>query len=53
MNAHAVVNARAAPPAEAYGFVRSRVLSAAGFAAAAAEIATWPGYAPTPLTRWD
>jgi diaminopropionate ammonia-lyase len=25
------------------------VLSAAGFAAAAAEIATWPGYAPTPL----
>jgi len=29
--------------------VRSRVLSAAGFAVAAAEIATWPGYAPTPL----
>lgn len=51
MTAHAVVNARAAPAAEAYGAARSRVLSAAGFAAAAAEIATWPGYAPTPLVR--
>jgi diaminopropionate ammonia-lyase len=49
MPAHAVVNARAAALAEGYGPVRSRVLSAAGFAAAAAEIATWPGYAPTPL----
>jgi len=49
VSAYAVVNAQAAPPAEAYGFVRSRVLSAAGFAVAAAEIATWPGYAPTPL----
>jgi len=48
--AHAVVNAHAAPAAESYGLARSRVLSAAGFAAAAAEIATWPGYAPTPLT---
>jgi len=51
MTAYAVVNARAAPAAEAYGASRSRVLSAAGFAAAAAEIATWPGYAPTPLIR--
>ena len=49
MSAYAVVNARAAPAAEAYGAARSRVLSAAGFAAAAAEISTWPGYAPTPL----
>jgi diaminopropionate ammonia-lyase len=49
MSAYAVVNARAAPAAEDYGPARSRVLSAAGFAAAAAEIATWPGYAPTPL----
>jgi len=48
--AHAVVNAHAAPAAESYGLARARVLSAAGFAAAAAEIATWPGYAPTPLT---
>jgi len=48
--AHAVVNAHAAPAVESYGLARSRVLSAAGFAAAAAEIATWPGYAPTPLT---
>jgi diaminopropionate ammonia-lyase len=47
--AYAVVNPRAAPPAEPYGAARSRVLSAAGFSAAAAEIATWPGYAPTPL----
>jgi len=49
MSACAVVNPRAAPAAECYGPVRSRVLSAAGFAAAAAEIASWPGYAPTPL----
>ncbi len=49
MNAYAVVNPRAAPAAEAYGSARSAVLSAGGFAAAAAEIVTWPGYAPTPL----
>ena len=49
MTAYAIVNVRAAPAAEGYGTLRSRVLSAAGFAAAAAEIATWPGYAPTPL----
>ena len=49
MTAYAIVNVRAAPAAEGYGTLRSRVLAAAGFAAAAAEIATWPGYAPTPL----
>jgi len=49
MSPYAVVNPRAAPASEPYGAARSRVLSAAGFAAAAAEIATWPGYAPTPL----
>lgn len=49
MHAYAVVNPRAAPAAEAYGPIRSRVLSAEGFAAAAAEIIAWPGYAPTPL----
>ena len=49
MTAYAVVNAHAAPAAEGYGPARSRVLCAEGFAAAAAEIATWPGYAPTPL----
>jgi len=49
MSAHAVVNAYAAPSTEAYGPERARVLGAEGFAAAAAEIATWPGYAPTPL----
>ena len=49
MSACAVVNAHAAPAAQGYGPARSRVLCAEGYAAAAAEIATWPGYAPTPL----
>jgi len=49
MTACAVVNARAAPPAQPYGAARSRVLSAEGFAAAKREISSWPGYAPTPL----
>ena len=42
-------NPAAAPPAEPYGPARSRVLDAAGFAAAFAEISGWPGYAATPL----
>ncbi len=35
------------------GDAAGRVLSAADFAAAAAEIAAWEGYAPTPLVRLD
>ena len=35
------------------GDAASRVLTAAGFAAAAAEIAGWEGYAPTPLAALD
>ena len=35
------------------GDAASRVLTAAGFAAAAAEIAAWKGYAPTPLFELD
>ena len=46
----AVINAHAAPRSQPYGTRRPRALSAAGFAAAAAEIVTWPDYAPTPLT---
>jgi len=51
MSAYAIVNAQAAPPAEPYGPARSHVLNADGFAAALAEISSWPGYAPTPLRR--
>ena len=35
------------------GDAAGRVLTAAGFAAAAAEIAGWEGYAPTPLLELD
>ncbi|MDE0406706.1 MAG: diaminopropionate ammonia-lyase [Alphaproteobacteria bacterium] len=35
------------------GDAASRVLTAAGFAEAAAEIAAWEGYAPTPLLELD
>jgi diaminopropionate ammonia-lyase len=44
-----VLNPRASPPSEPYGPVRAQALSAAAIAAARAEIASWPGYAPTPL----
>lgn len=47
----AVVNPNAAAPDEAYGARRSQVMSEAGFAAALAEISSWPDYAPTPLTK--
>jgi diaminopropionate ammonia-lyase len=47
--ARAFRNPAAAPPAEPYGPVRARALDAAGFAAAFAEISSWPGYAATPL----
>lgn len=45
----ALGNPRVAPATEAYGPVRSAILSDAGFTAAAREIAQWPGYAPTLL----
>jgi diaminopropionate ammonia-lyase len=48
-----VVNPCAAPRGAVYGPARSAVLSAAGFAAAEREIATWPGYTATPLHRLD
>jgi diaminopropionate ammonia-lyase len=51
--ARAIINFDAAPAPEHFGAVRSRVLSEAGFAAALAEISSWPGYAVTPLHRLD
>ena len=36
-----------------YGDARAAVLDATGFAAAFAEVASWPGYAATPLLRLD
>ncbi len=45
----ALANPARAPDAEAYGSLRAAILDQAGFAQARAEIAQWPGYAPTPL----
>lgn len=47
--ARAVSNPRAAAPAEPYGEMRSQVMSAPRFAAALAEISSWPGYVRSPL----
>ena len=47
--ARAILNPAAAHADEAYGALRSQVLSQAGFDAAFAEISSWPGYAPAPL----
>lgn len=47
--ARALRNPAAAAAGEPYGPQRARVLDQAGFDAAEAEIASWPGYAPTPL----
>jgi diaminopropionate ammonia-lyase len=47
--ARAIINFAAAPALESYGAVRAKVLSEAGFAAALAEISSWPGYRPAPL----
>jgi diaminopropionate ammonia-lyase len=47
--ARAIINFAAAPALENYGAVRAKVLSEAGFAAALAEISSWPGYRPAPL----
>lgn len=44
-----VLNDRALPPDAAYTGECEKALPAAGFEAAHAEIATWPGYAATPL----
>jgi diaminopropionate ammonia-lyase len=49
MEARAIRNPAAAPPAEPYGSERSAVLNQAGFDAAYGEISSWPDYAPTPL----
>ncbi len=49
--ARAIINFAAAPAIESYGAVRAGVMSEAGFAAALAEISSWPGYAPTPLVQ--
>ena len=51
--ARAIINFTAAPALETYGAVRAKVLSGEGFAAATAEISSWPGYAPTPLASLD
>lgn len=48
-DARALRNPAAAAADEPYGAQRSQVMSQAGFDAACAEIASWPGYAPTPL----
>jgi len=48
--ARAVANSRAAARTEPYGDERSKVMSGPRFAAALAEISSWPGYARTPLT---
>lgn len=45
----AVRNPMLAAAAEPYGSARSQILNDAGFSAAQREIASWPGYAPTPL----
>jgi diaminopropionate ammonia-lyase len=47
--AKALRNPSAAPPGEPYGEARSRILNAGGFAAAMAEVSSWPGYSATPL----
>ncbi len=47
--ARAFVNPAAAARAVRYGAEQTPSLTAAGFAAALAEISSWPGYAPTPL----
>lgn len=44
-------NRGAAEPADAYGEVRSSILSESGFDAAQKEITRWPGYLPTTLHR--
>lgn len=44
-----VVNARAVPRDDGYTAASETALPAAGFEAAHREIASWPGYAPTPL----
>jgi len=51
--ARAIRNPAAAPAAEPYGEARSAVMSQSRFDAAFAEIASWPGYAATPLSRLD
>ncbi len=51
--AHAIINALAEPAAVPYGTLRAQVMSQAGFEAALAEIASWPGYAPAPLLSLD
>lgn len=47
--ARALVNPAAAAPEVAYADRVARSLTQVGFDAAQAEIASWPGYAPTPL----
>ncbi len=49
----AVINTQAAPSTEPYGEHRSSVLSQLSFDAAQCEIASWPGYQPTPLIALD
>jgi diaminopropionate ammonia-lyase len=51
--ARAIINFAAAPALESYGAARAKVLGEEGFAAAMAEISSWPGYAPTPLVHLD
>ena len=47
--ARAIANPRAEPASAPYGAARAAVMSPQGFDAAMREIASWPGYAPTPL----
>jgi diaminopropionate ammonia-lyase len=51
--ARAIINALAEPAAAPYGALRAQVMSQSGFDAAQAEIASWPGYARTPLRSLD
>ncbi len=51
--ARALRNPSAAGRDTPYGDARAAVLDATEFAAALAEVASWPGYAATPLVRLD
>ena len=51
--ARAIINALAEPDAAPYGARRAQVMRQTGFDTALAEIASWPGYAQTPLLSLD
>jgi len=51
--ARAICNPAAVPANEPYGARRAQVLNQAGFDVALGEVASWPGYARTPMERLD